>query len=40
MTNWEVKWYAPLELEINRHRKKIDIVVTNLNYKDIFLDYN
>jgi len=32
--------FALLELEINRYMEKIDIVVTDLNSMDMFLEYN
>ena len=38
--NEEVTWYAPLEVEINRHKKNIDIGVIDLNGMDMFLEYN
>jgi len=38
--NKEVTWYILLELEINRHMKKIDIAVTDLNGIEMFLGYD
>jgi len=38
--NKEVTRFAPLKLEINKHIEKINVVVTNLNSMDMFLDYN
>jgi len=38
--NGEVIKYMPLELEINRHMKKINVAVIDLNDTDIFLEYN
>ena len=31
---------APLEIEINRHKKQINIVVMDLNGTDIFLGHD
>ena len=36
----EVTRFVPLELEINRHTKRINAVVTDSNSIDIFLEYN
>jgi len=38
--NEEVTKFISLELEINGYIKSIDIVVTNLNSMNIFLEYN
>ena len=38
--NGEVTWFAPLEVEINRHKEWIDTVVTDLNSTNIFLGYD
>ena len=38
--NREFTQFALLELEINKHKKHIDIAVTNLNSIDMFLGYN
>ena len=38
--NGEVTWFAPLELEINRHIEYIDTAVIDLNGIDIFLGYD
>jgi len=38
--NREVTWYVLLELEINRHMKKIDVAVIDLNSIDLFLGYD
>jgi len=38
--NREVTRFTLLELEINRHMKKIDIAVTDFNSMDMFLGYN
>jgi len=38
--NEEVTKFISLELEINGYIKSIDIVVTNLNSINIFLEYN
>ena len=38
--NEEVTKFISLELEINGYMKSIDIVVTNLNSMNIFLEYN
>ena len=38
--NREVTQFAPLEVEINRYKKKIDTTVTDLNVMDMFLEYN
>jgi len=37
--NGKVIQFAPLELEINGHTEKIDIVVTDLNGMDMFLKH-
>ena len=38
--NREVIRFMPLEIEFNRYMEKIDIVVTDLNRTDMFLEYN
>ena len=38
--NREVTRFVSLELEINRHIEKINVVVTDLNNIDIFLRYD
>jgi len=38
--NGKVTRFAPLEVEIDRHKKQIDIVVTDLNGTDMFLGYD
>ena len=38
--NEEVTRFTPLELKINRHMKKINAVVIDLNIMDIFFEYN
>lgn len=38
--NGEVTWYILLEVEINRYKEQINIVVTDLNSTDMFLGYN
>ena len=38
--NREVIWFVLLELEINGHMKKIDIVIIDKNSIDIFLEYS
>ena len=38
--NWEVTRIALLKIEINRHKKQIDIVITDLNRTDMFLGYD
>ena len=38
--NGEVTRFALLEIKVNRHKKKINTVVTDLNRTDIFLGYN
>jgi len=38
--NREVTQFAPLEVEINRYKKKIDATVTDLNIMDMFLGYD
>ena len=38
--NREVTWFIPLEVEINRHREQIDVVVTDLNGTNMFLGYD
>ena len=31
---------VPLEIEINRHKKQLEVAVTNLNGTDIFLEHD
>ena len=38
--NREVTWFALLKVEINKHKKQIDVIVMDLNGTDIFLEYN
>ena len=38
--NGEVTRFTPLELEINRHIEKINVVVTDLIGMDMFLEYD
>jgi len=38
--NGEVTRFAPLEIEINRHKERIDAAVTDLNSNDMFLGYD
>ena len=38
--NGEVTRMAPLEIEINRHKKQINVVVMDLNGTDIFLGHD
>ena len=38
--NEEVTQYIPMEAKINRYKKQINTVVTDLNSIDIFLGYN
>ena len=38
--NREMTWFAPLKIEINKHKEQIDIVVTDLNSMDMFLEHN
>jgi len=38
--NGEVTKFALLEVEINGHKKQIDVAVTDLNGMDMFLEYN
>ena len=38
--NGEVTQYIPMEAKINRYKKQINTVVTDLNSIDIFLGYN
>jgi len=38
--NREVIQYTLLEVKINRHKEQINIVVTDLNDTDMFLEYN
>ena len=38
--NGEVTQFVPLEVEINRHKEQINVVVTNLNGTDMFLGYD
>ena len=40
MKNREVIRFAPLEMEINRHKEQINVVVMDLNDTDMFLEYN
>jgi len=38
--NGEVTWFALLEVEINRHKKQIDVAVMDLNSTNMFLGYD
>ena len=38
--NGEITRFALLEVEIDRHKKRIDAVVTDLNGMDMFLEYD
>ena len=38
--NREVTKVAPLEIEINRHKKTLEVVVTDLDGTDMFLGYD
>ena len=38
--NREVIRFTPLEIEINGHKKQIDVAVTDLNGMNIFLEYD
>jgi len=38
--NGEVTQFAPLEVEINRHKEQINVAVMDLNGIDIFLGYD
>jgi len=38
--NGEVTKIAPLEIEINRYKKQLKAVITNLNGMDMFLGHN
>ena len=38
--NGKVMWFILLELEIDGHTEKINVVVMNLNDIDMFLRYN
>ena len=38
--NREITRFVLLKIEINRYKKQIDVVVTDLNSMDIFLGYN
>ena len=38
--NRVVTWRAPLEIEINRHKERINVVVIDLNNTNMFLKYN
>ena len=38
--NEEVTRVVPLEVEVNRHKKYLEAVVTDLNSTDIFLGHN
>jgi len=38
--NGEVTKVAPLEIEINRHKKQLEAVVTDLNGTDMFLEHD
>ena len=38
--NGEVTRFAPLEVEIDRHKERIDVAVIDLNGTDMFLGYD
>jgi len=38
--SYRVTWFVLLELKINRHIENINIVVTDLNSTNIFLEYD
>jgi len=38
--NGEVTKMAPLEIEINEHKEKLEVAVTNLDGTDMFLGYD
>ena len=38
--NKEVTNLAPLEIKINRHKKQLEVAVTDLNRTDMFLECN
>ena len=38
--NGEVTKVAPLEIEINEHKKQLEVAVTDLNSMDMFLGHN
>ena len=38
--NHRVTQFALLELETNKYTENIDVVVIDLNYMDMFLEYN
>jgi len=40
MKNREVTKVAPLEIEINRHKEKLEAAVTDLNGTDMFLGHD
>jgi len=40
MRNGEVPKIAPLEIEINRHKKTLEAAVTDLNRIEMFLDHD
>ena len=40
MKNREITKMAPLEIEINGHKKQLEAVVTDLNGTDIFLRHD
>jgi len=40
MKNGEVTKVAPLEIEINEHKKQLEVAVTDLNSMDMFLGHN
>ena len=38
--NGEVMRFAPLKVEVNRHKKRINAAVIDLNGMDMFLEYD
>jgi len=38
--NGEVTRFVPLQVEINRYKEQIDVVITDLNGTDMFLGYD
>ena len=38
--NGEFTRFTPLEIKVNRYKEKIDVVVTDLNGMNMFLEYN
>jgi len=38
--NGKVTWFIPLEIEINKYKEQIDVVVMDLNGTNMFLEYD